>query len=268
MITARVTLRGVIGRRGAAAVVLLAACLAGPRWAYGTPASTVAVVGPWQTTAHTVAGGRTFRLHAPTVAQAPEPLVVALHGYSQSSAVWEPTTGLTPFSEGRFALAYGEGVGASWNAGPDAPSPQACCGTARDQHVDDVAYVAAVIAAAEALTPVDPARVYLIGGSNGGMMALKAGCNLPQVTAVVVVAGALLVPCPNGVDTLHIHGTSDTTVPLAGPGFQGTVFLPAVTEATRMPRGAVWAMLPFHGGHTWPGWVPPQADAFWAHLNG
>lgn len=236
--------------------------------ATGPAAHATTVTGPWATTTHTLPDGRTFRLHAPTTPQEPEPLVVALHGLGQTSTAWEPTTGLTPYSEGKFALVYGESAtaDASWNAGVEAPSPQACCGTARDTHVDDVGYVAEVIDAVELLTPVDPDRVYLVGGSNGGMMALKAGCELPQVTAVGVVAGSLLVPCPAGVDTMHIHGISDTTVPWGGTGVQGTVFLPMWDEPTRMARGTVWTLRPFNGGHTWPSWSAAQLWTFFQHL--
>ncbi len=154
---------------------------------------------------------------------------------------------------------------ATWNAGPDAPSPQACCGWARDNHVDDVAYIAQVIAAAEALTPVDPARVYLVGGSNGGMMAYKAGCALPEVAAVGSVAGSLLVDCPRGVDTIEVHGTADATVPQSGPGFEGTVFPPLVTIPMRMPRDVVWTLLAFAGGHGWPGWAGPSIWSFFQY---
>lgn len=225
----------------------------------------------YQTTQRTLPSGRTYLLHAPTGPVDPQPLVIALHGALHTPEQMQTNTGLTPFSEGKFTLAYGAGINGSWNAGTPEPQPQSCCGAASAGNVDDVSYIRDVITHAKSVTPVDPDRVYLTGWSAGGMMAFKAGCQLAdQVAAIVVVSGSLLVPCPAGIDTLHIHGAGDTTVPQSGTGYEGTVFLSVWTEPLRMSRGALWSLLAWNcttGCHAWPGWVNAHLWAFLAPLT-
>ena len=59
----------------------------------------------------------------------------------------------------------------AWNAGAS------CCGGAT---TDDVTYLRRVVAAVAARVPVDRHRVYVVGLSNGGMMATRAVCDAPQ----------------------------------------------------------------------------------------
>ncbi|NWG92992.1 MAG: dienelactone hydrolase family protein [Parvularculaceae bacterium] len=101
------------------------------------------------------------------------------------------------------------GLFATWNAG-------ACCGDARDENIDDVGFLSAVIARVKRQAPVDDARVYAMGMSNGGLMAYRLACEIPdQVRGIMAVAGTdntlhcdPLRPTP----VLHVHAINDTHV--------------------------------------------------------
>src|SRR5205814_1733454 len=100
----------------------------------------------------------------------PTPLVIMLHGYSATPFVEEAIYGLTAVSEAQiFLYAMPSGLSDSqhhpyWNA------TDACCD--RDgSHVDDVAYLNAVIDDMEARYNVDKKRIFFTGHSNGGFMS-------------------------------------------------------------------------------------------------
>lgn len=161
---------------------------------------------------------RTYRVHVPGGLAGPAPLVVMLHGGGGSGAQVEQQTGLTATADQEgFMVAYPDGSGRSklltWNAGT-------CCGYARDQRVDDVSFIRAMLDAVAAEFRVDPARVYVTGFSNGAMMAYRLGCELTdRITAIAPVSGALNIePCTPSrpLSVLHIHGDADQNVPIAG----------------------------------------------------
>jgi len=66
---------------------------------------------------------------------------------------------------------------------------------------------------------IDPERVYLVGSSNGGMMAYRIAhaANFNYAGVVVISATALLnSPYDYGGKVMHIHGLSDGRVPIEG----------------------------------------------------
>src|SRR5207244_7941240 len=70
-----------------------------------------------------------------------------------------------------------------WNA------TDACCDFFRSG-VDDVAYLDAIIGEMSAAYPVDPARVFVVGHSNGAFMAHRYACDrAAKVAAIVTLAG-------------------------------------------------------------------------------
>ncbi len=160
-------------------------------------------------------GTRGFSLYlSPTLPNAsPVPLVVVLHGLYNSWQNVEQDSGFDALADADgFALAYPYGLGSSWNAGR-------CCGTSSHDVVDDDGFLAQIVAQASAVRRIDPARVYIAGFSNGGMMALRAVCDRPDVFAAAVsVSGVLETPCPSGrpVSALLINGLRDRTVPYDG----------------------------------------------------
>lgn len=120
------------------------------------------------------------------------PLLIFLHGAGGSANQGMRQTNLTGLSDhAGFIAAFPEGLGPeggqTWNA-------WGCCGYARDAKVDDVGYLAALIQRLKADLPVDQRRVYLVGFSNGGMLAHRFALERPGVAAAIaVVSGGM--PC-------------------------------------------------------------------------
>jgi polyhydroxybutyrate depolymerase len=102
-----------------------------------------------------------------------------------------------------------------WNAHP------ACCDFDR-QGVDDVARLGGLLSELGADPHVDPARVYVVGYSNGGFMAQRLACELgDRIAAVASIAGAGPEPgvsCPSAADiaVLAVHGDADEIVRYQG----------------------------------------------------
>ncbi|QAY69293.1 alpha/beta hydrolase family esterase [Xylanimonas protaetiae] len=184
-------------------------------------------------------GDRPFTLTVPAGydGSTPVPLVVGLHGYTSDGGELSGYLGLADRSaqEG-FLLATPEGTTDSggdqfWNA------TNACCDF-DDKDVDDSAYLAQVITTVEDRYAVDPGRVFVVGHSNGGFMALRMACDHADlVAAVVSVAGeqaedpAACAPS-RSVSVLQVQGSTDETISFTGgsngpgrgyPGAQATV---------------------------------------------
>ena len=143
----------------------------------------------------------------------------------------------------------------AWNAG-------ICCGGST---ADDVKYLRDVVTAVERRVPIDRRRVYVIGLSNGGMMALKAVCEAPDVFAA---AGSVAAPylgssCKRPV-WLHLHAAKDPIVPYYGGRPPGSTFLriannwclctfpDSATEAQRFSLQTVSVQVAEKGVHSWP----------------
>lgn len=147
----------------------------------------------------------------------PKPLILVLHAWHQSTSVIERMTGFDALAEsGDAIVAYPRGLGdvghESWNAGT-------CCGYATTNHIDDVGFLAATVQTISNLTLVDRNRIFVVGWSNGAMMALKAACDRPDIfRAAVSVSGTLESTCEAGpaVSALMINGLRDKTVPYSG----------------------------------------------------
>jgi polyhydroxybutyrate depolymerase len=173
---------------------------------------------------------RSYLLHVPELQGRTElPLVVVLHGSGGDAWLIRD---LTDFSEEAdwhdFAVVYPNGSPRgprpptldfsgrrylSWNAG-------ACCGWPSEQGVDDVGFVRAVVEDVARQLPLDRARIYAAGQSNGGMLAYRLACEASDLFAAVgVVSGALAVsPCAprEPVAVIQLHGLADEIVPAAG----------------------------------------------------
>ncbi|HEX4934505.1 MAG TPA: PHB depolymerase family esterase, partial [Gemmatimonadaceae bacterium] len=128
----------------------------------------------------------------------------------------------------------------TWNAGH-------CCGWAMERGVDDVGYVDALIDQLQRQYPVDPARIYVTGMSNGAMMAHRIGIALShRIAAIAPVVGALFgdEPAPaHPVSAIVFNGMRDRSVPYDGGrghgvgrrAWDGTPTTPATQQ------GAFWA---------------------------
>ena len=183
---------------------------------------------------------RTFNLYvAPHVpSRTPVPLLLVLHGLFLDPATTEATSGLDKVAdEEDVAVAYPAGLDGSWNAGT-------CCGPSGTRRVNDVGFLVHLVDLVAQIRPIDRSRVYVAGFSNGGMMALRAVCERPDVfTAAASVGGTLQVPCSTRrpVNALLINGRLDTTVPYEGTEysrFLQTALTPVPTAARRLAARA------------------------------
>jgi polyhydroxybutyrate depolymerase len=151
----------------------------------------------------------------------PEPLVVFFHGYGAAGANAARSFGMTGAADAHgFVLAYPDGTvdaqgNRFWNAN------STCCNF-DNTSVDDVAYTAWLIDDVASKANIDRKRVYVMGHSNGGFLALRLACDLaPRVAAAVSLAGAAWKDpskCnpSEPVSVLQIHGDADQTVRYGG----------------------------------------------------
>jgi len=248
----------------------------------GSPSPSPSPVATGTTTRTVTVGGaaRTFRLYRPASlpGSGPVPLVVMLHGGFGSAKQAEEAYGWDARADAAgFVVAYPDGVDRAWNVGGG------CCGSPGRTGVDDVAFISRVVADVEGVLPIDPARVYATGISNGGLLAYRLACDTRLFAAIGPDSATLLGPCPNPapVSVVHIHGTADRNIRYdGGPGdgvakIDGpavpdvlaswrqvdgcaapvvTVAAPLTTSVATCPAGRTVELVTIDGaGHQWPG---------------
>jgi len=165
----------------------------------------------------------------------PAPLVVLLHGYTADGAKQAAYFRLTQEADkAGFLLATPNGTrdlmgNRFWNA------TDACCDWFHTG-VDDVAYIDTVIDEISARYAVDPARVFVVGHSNGAFMAHRYACDRSsRVAAIVALAGmqwkdqARCSPS-SPVSVLHVHGSNDGTVKYEGGTMPNGASYPGAVE--------------------------------------
>jgi poly(3-hydroxybutyrate) depolymerase len=204
--------------------------------------------------------GRSYRLFLPTGLVGRAPVVVAMTGWSLTGDPELYMHWRTLAQQMHFIVLEPRGHGASWNAG-------SCCGAAMRQHVDDRQALATMVDSASAVYPINRHRVYLVGYSNGGMMAYDYACHYPdRVAAIGVVAAAYVSPCrpTRAVPAMHVHGLADMVLPFYG-GFSDVLqrMMPSVAHTDAVFRAIdARAGTPARNvyvpgaGHVWPrpGW--------------
>lgn len=159
---------------------------------------------------------RTYQVYVPANLPAgPRPTVFAFHGGTNAKG-WVSTSGLTPLADiDKWLIVYPSAAvsrGGLWQGGltPDI------------QGSDDSAFVQSLIATLPAKHPIDVSRLYVIGGSNGGMMAMRVMCEMSgqflglatgQASMTTWLASRCAPTTPRPV--LLVHGDSDGTTPYA-----------------------------------------------------
>jgi polyhydroxybutyrate depolymerase len=150
----------------------------------------------------------------------PLPAMVFLHGFGGSGADALAHLGLAEAAARRGVLV----------AAPDGEPGGAAAGDRRGWSFpgsprrgrDDAAFLAAVGEDLSRRFPVDRARLVAAGFSVGGSMVWDLACRAPgPYAAFAPVAGAFWEPLPDGCAAparplVHVHGTADGVVPLAG----------------------------------------------------
>jgi polyhydroxybutyrate depolymerase len=151
--------------------------------------------------------------------------ILYFHGYQGSAEEVIADPGLVTVARRLgVALIAPDGAGRSWSF-PGSPATQR----------DEFAFVGQVLDDVATRFPIDSGRILASGFSQGGSMVWSLACRMPRrFAAFAPIAGAFWEPLPERCEAprpplIHVHGTSDTTVPLAGRALrsgarQGDVF--------------------------------------------
>ncbi len=215
------------------AVVVLAGC-GGSVPPGRTPASEAAPTG----FTPLAVDDRMALLHVPDdLPPGPAAVVMALHGYTSDAAEVVGYFRLRDLADERgFVVVAPQGTTDAdgerfWNAS------QACCDFDATG-VDDSAHLSRVLDVVATILPVDPARVFVVGHSNGAFMAHRLACeHADQVAAIVSLAGALDAEAACGpsrpVSVLQVHGVADDSILYEGGAINGRRYTSARETAAR-----------------------------------
>lgn len=163
---------------------------------------------------------RRWRFYVPSGAGAdPLPLLIALHGGGGSGDYMESVGGFNALADEQvFITAFPDAVDRNWNDGRDSDFSR----SHRD-NIDDVGFISTMIDSISAEALIDPARIYVTGISNGGMMSLRLACDLAdRIAAIAPVAASMptdqLTRCrpARPISVMMINGTDDPLVPYDG----------------------------------------------------
>jgi polyhydroxybutyrate depolymerase len=128
---------------------------------------------------------------------------------------------------------FQSGIFATWDGGK-------CCGDARDQKIDDVGFIRAMIANIASQMNIDRDKIYATGMSNGGIMVERLACDMADIfKAVASVAGpdetTACTPV-RPISVLNIHARNDDHVLFNGGAGAGSFTdLSKVTDFTSIP---------------------------------
>ncbi|MCC6525131.1 MAG: hypothetical protein IT373_20930 [Polyangiaceae bacterium] len=168
---------GATSRSGAATTT--ASVAAGPTGA-ATASATASAAGAAAERAGIVFGAR---------GGAPVPFVLFLHGLGASGARLVEVLGVAGLAR-QLGFAYAAPDGDAdghgqrfWNAGA------ACCDF-EHRGPDHVARLSRIVAAAASDPGIDPARIFVVGFSNGGFMAHRLACADARVTGIGTLGAA------------------------------------------------------------------------------
>lgn len=187
-----------------------------------------------------VVGERTYRLYLPPAAEAgPVGLLVFAHGYRGSAANEMANKALRALAdETGMALVALKSAGDDWDIAHRPQEPDQTVSREGD-------YIDAVLADVATRARIDPARTVASGFSAGGMLTWTLACEMSDRFAGFVPMsgtfwGDIPATCPSPPATVvHIHGTTDRTVPLQGRAIGGT---------RQGDVGQALAMYAAHGG--------------------
>jgi polyhydroxybutyrate depolymerase len=159
---------------------------------------------------------RRFMLVIPDRAPKDQPLptVIALHGGLMNGKSMRRIFGMDGLAEqDGFAVAYPDGLRRRWNDGV----------VGRREGPDDVRFIRRLAQHLVESGVADPKRLYLVGISNGGMMAYRVACEAPGMFAAYAAVLANLPSqlgeecrAKSGTPLIIINSTEDPVIPFEG----------------------------------------------------
>lgn len=153
---------------------------------------------------------RTFFVHIPSDydAAASNSLLIALHPGSSSGLAMAALTGFDQIADKEgYIVVYPNSAESTWNTG-----------TSDDTSADDVGFIKALIDRMVLDYNIDAAQAFLTGFHDGGLMAYRLACEIPDRFASVAIVGPLMFAsqrdaCPSTVaapvNMLILHGSDD-----------------------------------------------------------
>jgi polyhydroxybutyrate depolymerase len=192
---------------------------------FACPATSALAAGDTNATIDFGGTTRQYIVHVPTsyTGKAAVPLVIDYHGLLLSDTDEEAQAAPHGYAsvadtEG-FIVVFPNAVGAplyGWDVGP-------CCSQTPNS-VDDVGFSRALIAKIEGQACIDAKRVYAVGFSMGGGMAMDMACNAADIIAAVAPAAFDLMDPSNNwvckpsrpITVISFRSTSDPVVPYNG----------------------------------------------------
>jgi polyhydroxybutyrate depolymerase len=145
------------------------------------------------------------------------PMIFSIHGGNGTAAGQIKLANFLPIADrDKVVLVFPSGIDKNWNDGrPTTPNQQG---------INDVSFFNQMCDYIIANYPVNGARIYATGISNGGFMSSRLGCELSNriaaiaVDAATIEATTIAPSCNPGrpVPAIYIHGTTDPLVPFVG----------------------------------------------------
>ena len=192
-------------------------------------------------------GERSYRVHMPDGHDGARKVgaIVHLHGYKGSAAAVMRNTALVEaVNDLGLALVAPTSHGDDWTI-PGAP----LVGN------DELAYFDALLSDLPRRFPIDMENLMLTGFSAGGMTVWYLACERGERFAgYAPIAGTFWAPLPEQCPSppahlLHLHGTTDKMVPLAGRSFDKNKFPSIDQAATQGDVNAAVEMYARSGGY-------------------
>jgi polyhydroxybutyrate depolymerase len=189
---------------------------------------------------------RSFAVELPNVR--PAPLVIVLHGHTQTGADMMTRTSWPLLARAEhFGVVFPDGLNRAWaDLRPDAG--RALFGPPKG--TDDVAFIAQLVDKFVRDGSADPRRIYVTGISNGGAMAMTMVCARADLLAAAAsvtfnlgdYAASACHPS-RAVPMLMMNGTADPIIPYEGGH-----------GSSRFAAGGFWSTA--------------QTVAFWRQIDG
>ncbi len=171
---------------------------------------------------------RPYEVHVPPAAGESPPLLLVLHGYGMTGDQLVDIYDIDTLSE-QLGLVYVAPDGTPDESGRRFWDASTACCNFTGTPVDDSTYLADLVDAVVAEHGIDPARVFVLGVSNGGFMAYRLACeHADAFAAIASVAGANAPPGECAADVamsvLEVHGTADDTIAYSGASMGATTY--------------------------------------------